>query len=305
MNRLFLHAYARLLRLTPAFRGKHRFENWWCAAAAECFGRAIRDLGAGRKIECDLHNPYDCMVYLQQEEQWDLQFAKFHLLPLANADGGTPFFLDIGANIGLWSLILSTRCDARVAAFEPNPTTFARLDRNVRVLNGLTPHQVAVVQSAVGDRNGTIGFATAGRHNVAHVVETATEGACSDLEKAIQVPLLRLDSWWKSACQPGDYVAGMKIDVEGFEHEVLAGAEAILDQHPWLVLEFNPECASTGRLGDWNCHTTLSKRGYVAYGLARAPFPKLKPLSDAFETKHYLNVLYWPKNRRFDFQLDG
>jgi FkbM family methyltransferase len=64
--------------------------------------------------------------------------------------------LDIGANVGLWSVQLGRRLAAlggRVWAFEPVATNFARLERNV-LLNGLGRTKVTTIRTALGDEEG-------------------------------------------------------------------------------------------------------------------------------------------------------
>jgi FkbM family methyltransferase len=77
--------------------------------------------------------------------------------------GGLPLrrgmtVLDVGANIGLFSLELLRRCegDARVLAFEPAPESFAHLSRNLRELFPAAPARA--VQQAVSDRRGEATF---------------------------------------------------------------------------------------------------------------------------------------------------
>jgi hypothetical protein len=66
--------------------------------------------------------------------------------------------LDVGANIGMFSLEVLRRCggDVRLIAFEPAPETFAHLERNIRELFPHTP--ASVYRMALADRAGEASF---------------------------------------------------------------------------------------------------------------------------------------------------
>ena len=122
-------------------------------------------------------------------------------------------FLDVGANIGSYSVLASSVRGASTIAFEPDPGTYKALMRNIE-LNGIG-RMVEARCEALGDHVGTTRF-TLGLDTVNKVVD---EGAGD----AQSVPLNTLDS----------AVAGrppllMKMDVEGYETHVIAGAEQTL-----------------------------------------------------------------------------
>src|SRR5205085_7273831 len=98
-----------------------------------------------------------------------------------------------------------------VQAFEPSPTTAARLRRNVSFNN--LDLRVAVNECALGAEEGIAEFSR-GTDTTNHVIGEGESRLHSD-----RVLLRRFDSFF-SATKPGF----MKIDVEGFEEQVLAGA---------------------------------------------------------------------------------
>jgi FkbM family methyltransferase len=119
-------------------------------------------------------------------------------------------FLDVGANIGTYTL-WAAELGAEVIALEPAADTFRLLKENV-ALNG---YQVTMVQAAAGDHCGTARF-TAG-------LDAANSLA---LDGPLVTELVTIDSLI------GDRrVAGMKVDVEGFEIDVLRGAARALAEH--------------------------------------------------------------------------
>jgi FkbM family methyltransferase len=122
-------------------------------------------------------------------------------------------FVDIGANIGSYTLLASGVCRAKTIACEPDPQTMALLRRNIDI-NDLHGH-VALVQAALGAENGQVGF-TIGRDTANHVASN-NEG------RTRRVFMRTLDSIVAST--PPTMI---KIDVEGYEAEVLRGAGAVL-----------------------------------------------------------------------------
>ncbi len=132
------------------------------------------------------------------------------------ADGGT--FVDVGANIGLFTAYLSVLPTVTVVSIEPNPDVRARLEANVAE-NGGT--RVTVVDVAVADRDGAVTFdlmngGNSGRARV-HSADALATG------RTITVPARRLDRVLTEAGARG--VTLLKMDVEGFELPALRGLD--------------------------------------------------------------------------------
>lgn len=121
-------------------------------------------------------------------------------------------FIDIGANIGSWTVLGSGLCGARTIAIEPDASTAALLRRNIEV-NGIT-NLVQIKQLALADREGSIPF-TIG-------LDTTNRLATLHDANVQQVPCARLDSL--VAAHP----TLIKIDVEGAEELVFRGGQETL-----------------------------------------------------------------------------
>jgi len=128
-------------------------------------------------------------------------------------------FLDVGANIGSYTVLAAKVCQARAIAFEPDPETAKALFRNVS-LNGID-RSVTVWNVAVGDFDGEIRF-TSG-------LDTTNRVARAEDSAVRNVPIWRLDN----LCGEISPVL-LKMDVEGFEERVLAGAGRVLGS-PTLI----------------------------------------------------------------------
>jgi FkbM family methyltransferase len=124
-------------------------------------------------------------------------------------------FVDVGANVGTYALVLARHVgpQGKVIAIEPHPVTFARLSFN-KAASGST--QARLVQAAAGESDGELLIETDGDNlGASHVVTGAAT------PKAIRVPSLRLTRILDEAGVTK--VDALKIDVEGFEDRVLVG----------------------------------------------------------------------------------
>jgi len=161
-------------------------------------------------------------VYTGLPDYDDMLFTLRYLRP-------TDTVADVGANIGIYSLLAARAVpQGRVLAFEPNPITAERMLTNLR-LNGLD--NVRLRASAVGSRAGSATL-TARLGPGDHIALDRS----SEVE-TITVPLTTLDA----AVERAAPVSLIKIDVEGFELEVLRGATDLLgrDDPPAWIIEVN------------------------------------------------------------------
>jgi FkbM family methyltransferase len=264
---------AALLRSTGPFRGKWRLVRVWTRLVDAKAPRA-RVLPGGGKVLCDLSIPYEAVVWLGKEEQRELEIL--HRL-LRSGD----VFVDCGANVGIWTLTAASAVgpEGRVHAFEPNPDTVRKLSGNVS-RSGFG--NVEVVSAAVGRTEGELLLRCEAEHNLSRIV--GEPGAAT-----VPVRVVPLDRALGT-----ERVAGCKIDVEGAELDVLAGAERILaTSRPWLSVELNPEYSGDGTLGQWEVHRYLRNLGYSALRFedALTPSPD-RILPDRWQPRRYCNLFY-------------
>jgi len=145
-------------------------------------------------------------VYLGLHEVPDMALVAHFLRP-------DELFLDVGANLGTFSVLAAAFARARVIAFEPDPATYQLLAKNFEI-NGLT--NVSAHACAVGDMTGEVRFSV-GADSMNRIVHDT-------IEASQVVPIDTLDRLLPSAAA----VHGIKIDVEGAELQVLAGANRAL-----------------------------------------------------------------------------
>ncbi|MGM0583322.1 MAG: FkbM family methyltransferase [Pseudomonadota bacterium] len=125
-------------------------------------------------------------------------------------------FADVGANVGSYTVLAAGAAGARVVSFEPLPDTFGKLRRNV-LLNGLEP-RVASHNIGVGAENGVLRFTSDGDTKNHVIIGNGLQGGSS-----VDVTVRRLDD-----ILAGETPRVIKIDVEGWEAEVLRGMSGLI-----------------------------------------------------------------------------
>ncbi len=147
---------------------------------------------------------------------------------------------DIGAAYGMYTLPLAALVGptGRVYAFEPQP----RQSDTAWTLGRLVgADQVTVTRAVVGDHQGEVTLQVPIKFGVpiyghAHVVEGTDPATRPRRARRLQIPMVTVDDW--RARHPGGRVAFLKVDVEGFEPGVLAGARTTIgEDRPSMLLE--------------------------------------------------------------------
>lgn len=162
------------------------------------------------------------------------------------------YFLDIGANVGTYSLLASGHVGAKSIAFEPVPQTFATLKANI-ALNRLES-KVNAKNSAIGAEQGKIKF-TQGLDTMNHIA-TSTD------QNVVEVEVNTLDAIMLENKMP----TLIKIDVEGFETAVIQGSKQTLADNKLkaIIIELN---GSGKRYGydESKIHQELLDLGFKPY----------------------------------------
>jgi FkbM family methyltransferase len=128
-------------------------------------------------------------------------------------------FFDVGANIGIYSLIVAGQAKSvNVYAFEPHPETLLLLQENA-ILNNLE-ERINCRQVALGDSNGVVRLTDQAGNPQNHILAETNGGG-------LDVNIQRADK----ICEIENfYPEVLKIDVEGFENQVLIGfGKSLLD----------------------------------------------------------------------------
>lgn len=156
--------------------------------------------------------------YCGLDEFEDMAFVLHFLRP-------EDLFIDIGANVGSYTLLAASEVGAKTISVEPIPQTFRTLSMNV-TLNGL--NNVELKNIGLASKKGVLKFTDAldSINHVATLEDTNTTDV--KVEKFDEVISI-------------DRTTLIKIDVEGFETEVISGMEQALknDNLKGIIIELN------------------------------------------------------------------
>jgi FkbM family methyltransferase len=161
-------------------------------------------------------------------------------------------FFDVGANVGSYTILAASEVGATVVSFEPVPATYETLHWNISI--NKVQQLVDVFHNAVGAARSTVQFST--DHDTMNHVATQSDHSVFDVE------VISLD---EVVQQKNFFPTLLKIDVEGFETEVIKGASNLLSNKgvQAIIIELN---GSGKRYGydEALIHQTLSGSGFVA-----------------------------------------
>lgn len=162
------------------------------------------------------------------------------------------FFADIGANVGSYTVLASAHVGATTFAFEPVPAAFAYLEENIS-LNQIWG-KVTVFNSALGAQKGSIRFT--------HLLDSENRVALPEEADTITVSVDTLDA----VLPNGKIPILLKIDVEGYETEVLKGAEKTLSNPALkaIIIEINGSGKKYG-YEEREIHQKLLQKGFLPY----------------------------------------
>lgn len=176
-------------------------------------------------------------------------------------------FLDIGANIGMFSLfgakLVST--EGKVISCEPIPRLADQLRKSAK-LNSL--HNILVHTVACSNENGTATLHERPDNIGGSTLRHVNKDNLFIGSRAISVKTVKLDEYLEDCEQKIDFI---KIDVEGYELHALRGMIKIIERNkPILLIEFSPEfyATMTGNIQQ-EIVSFLRERGYRFFSTSR------------------------------------
>jgi FkbM family methyltransferase len=145
-------------------------------------------------------------------------------------------FLDVGANVGSYSLAMaSVDSIETVIAFEPMPSLYKELTKNVQ-LNHLSD-KIISNQIALSNRSGSVQFGVIGNYSGANGIVDTLSHQDANFDTEISVSAESLDSISRRKMSVPVGPCMVKIDVEGHEAVLLAGAFEFLENDCLLQVE--------------------------------------------------------------------
>lgn len=207
------------------------------------FNRGItfaRYNGHGYFFQVDPGNTIES--YIMIEGAWEPYLLNVIEQALSLRDG---IFIDIGANVGATAVPLaSSNRRQQIVCFEPHPINARRLREN-RDMNKLG--NISVEEKAVSDIAGKIFFyAQRGSRNMG--LSSLQLNHDIDNYEKIEVETVTVDDFFRERLIP---CSAIKIDVQGFEWQVLKGAKKIIQEdRPYIFFEHEDEYFSSQEKGE-------------------------------------------------------
>lgn len=277
-----LHLRRHTLRERLQWRWRQRIRRkrlaWWQSQAGNRQVEVRIQAGLRMQLYPDCY--LSRLIYCEDYEPSERDFLKRFLKP-------GDIFVDIGANIGLYTVLAGRYVGERghVYAFEPCAKTYQRLLANVK-LNKLA--NVSCCQTALSDHSGCLDL----------TVSLDGFDACNSFSQPVfgeqfaseRVATIAWDEFAGEHSLVGR-VAMMKIDVEGWETYVVEGGARTLarDDAPILQVEFNDQSALPAGTSGQRLYRTLGALGYqMSVYDAKAQTLTPHPVQDSYP---WLNLI--------------
>ncbi len=217
---LRMHAYIKFYLLLPYAKWSVKFHRQEEIADVKFMNYRWQMFCKGGAGEVDLH----LLISGAYEEEVSYYFTKL--------SAGKDMLLDIGANIGYYTMLgYKANMDMKIHSFEPMRQTYGVLKKNVDSIN--SQRNITAYQTALGSSSSHVRIeqkADSG-HNSLLPTKNPSTGRFEEIEVKRLADVLSVT---------GKKIL-FKIDAEGYEFEVLQGAEQILDNNECtIILEFTP-----------------------------------------------------------------
>jgi FkbM family methyltransferase len=219
------------------------WQRHWLPSPRHDATALLRD---GRRLRCQLADRTQRTMYLGLFEPGESRLVRELLGP-----GDT--FVDVGAHIGWFSTIAAGRVGetGQVVAIEPYPANATVLKDN---LARNRCRNVRVLGSAVGSAPGTLTLARGADSGGVTALDWVRTGR-------VEVPVTTLDE----ALAGVGPVALLKIDVEGWEAQVLRGAARTLARAGRVLIEINPPALRRAGSSPEELSGILAEAGFTTF----------------------------------------
>jgi FkbM family methyltransferase len=171
------------------------------------------------------------MIFTARTFAYEIEFSRFiKLVP-----PGDNIILDIGANIGITSVVLAKKFpDSTVHAFEPIPPNISTIKR---IIKHYKLKNVQLHETALGEKEGSLKMVVPVMDNVRMqgLSHAYVEGNDEDWNKGdiYYMEMMKLDD--VIALKGDKKIVAIKMDVENFEYHVLKGSTELLKKHKPVI----------------------------------------------------------------------
>jgi len=173
--------------------------------------------------------------------------------------------LDVGANVGQYAAMLRAHgFGGRIVSFEPLASAHAGLARRAAA----DPAWQVAPQMAIGDRGGEVEIEVSAESDMSSILPQSEIlqriSPSSGILRRETVPMARLDDAAAPYLQRDDRIF-LKIDTQGFEPQVLAGAEGLLPRLAGIQLEMSLVTCYQGEVGFRAMIDRMQQAGFEPY----------------------------------------
>ena len=256
----------------------------------------VRTAGRDHAIRLDLDparpNEDTILGFLRGGKLYEPDIAEVFLRALR--DGDT--VLDVGANIGFFSLLAARLVGpgGRVIGFEPVADNLERLAANI-AHNGLDT--ITFVEFPASDRIGDTVFHlnsdNQGGHSLWAPGDFPPNARSRETPRSIATRTTTIDA--ERTLLGFATPRLIKIDTEGAEHRVLAGAAGLLRESrvPYVIAELHEFGLERMGSSQASLRGFMAELGYETFLLYQdGSLPKLVPRDTRIESRHFLNLLF-------------
>lgn len=213
-------------------------------------------------------------IFIIAKSKWFVQLLKGKLFSIAsfevlsNLKKMVPdlnYIIDVGANSGQFSqAAIHFYPNAKVDIFEPLPNQFSKIETKFRGKSNISTFNLAM-----GNEEGTISFFQNNYGHISSVLEINSDNihypkSDKDLNQ-IEVKISTLDNFLDGKKIPSPSL--LKLDVQGYELEVIKGAEGRIQEINYLIIEANLEQLYKDQPSFTEINTYLNERNFELEGM--------------------------------------
>jgi FkbM family methyltransferase len=198
-------------------------------------------------------------------------------------------FLDVGANIGWYSLLLNniTPPDTKIYAFEPDKLNFELLSFNVKKNKA---DKVTCINKAISDKAETKElFLYPNKNRGRHSLLPINNG------EKINVETIQLEKFITDNSIDFKKIKFMKMDIEGYEYIALKGANKLLKHVPYILSEYSPEYMKKGGIEPKSYIDLLYLNFYSPFLIENGKLKEIKTI-ELLATEKNLDILWIKEN---------
>lgn len=277
-------------KLLNVYTRNFSFPHW----GLKYFLKVAKSLGiADKAYKKRLHNIFYMLLnpteHIQQQLFWYGCYEKELGDLLKKVLRPDDVFIDIGANIGYFSLLSATIApSAKVISFEPVKDLFKKMNENFSI-NDI--RNIEGINAAVGEKNEERELYLSDPDNLGMSSFQQPENYSGRKEKVV---VIVFDDWFKtSGLTKIDLI---KLDIEGSELAALKGMRVVLEeQRPVLILEINPDTLSLFDLKPLDIYNYLYHLDFDGFLISENA--RLEHLN-SHEIKQTINALFIHKDKK-------